>query len=795
MSGWMGGVDTEIVGWITPYKVILALLGRAVWKEEGRVDADVYLFIAGRVLQGVRESDAGLGGREGGEGEGGRRGVEKEGYEPTLREIIRGLREECSNSPNVVNSFLSQLKETNLSFVDALMDLMDSLAPLTARKKETEKPQVDPESIFGVFLRRLLLAYHSLSFCELSSLSDSLSHYLRDSLLTSSSPSPFYNQPIVSSSDAEEFLRRKVSLLLRSPGLVPRRVMRRWLRDFTSYDSPIASLIQHTGVPQYLRSVISINEKDPLAAIEGAHAYYDLNIEGDSSLRSDSTPKPNRLPAAIYDISRIHFLFGHTSLALQSLAESLRVAQQRRDTVTLAHCLSLLLHMDWAHLFAPEGDCERHLLNRSVVFAREEKFPELAIRNALAAAKFAMSEFRCDPSPAVTLPFPLHCLPNVWRWIDHSLSLSWETALSPLAVDAHSSASFCWQVCGNTSLSLLSSHLALSHPALSFTSGRICVTLESLARYAVERGDTETYMKLSRTIRSLLPDIHSDDNKLNSLIWALEHDVAEQRGDVSGAISSYLKGQGSLALCQNNHILSSDVTSFCIGTAKILSHNGDFTSARNLIHFLLGETDAHPALPFQISHIDRVGPHASCLLLLSLAELSLSSSAPSLALSPLLSLLSIARRHPSHYVTLSASLLLCRVFIHYRDVSRASALFHSLSLAAVAQMPFSIQGEYHFVRAKIEMAVCNGSYIRSNSANLTSQSSKLSVSKYDVACVSLVTAISFFEKVRNLQKLVEAYHLLSVAYHSMGNRHLRNASARLFRVTFAELNDRSFSQF
>lgn len=185
--------------------------------------------------------------------------------------------------------------------------------------------------MFGLFVRKVLLAFHNLTFYGLSSAFTSLVTYVNSpfhpNLDNSRSSSGSNNSEsaigtvATTAIDAHEFLRFVLYSFLLSCFLFP----------FLSLPcpSPCASLSLPVTHPSLLRCIES---RDYSGALASLHRYFDYCMMSGSNLHNNiannsnnsdpntqqQSPTPlNVLPYSILTLAKLHYYFGHTEQAIQ----------------------------------------------------------------------------------------------------------------------------------------------------------------------------------------------------------------------------------------------------------------------------------------------------------------------------------------------------------------------------------------------------------------------------------------------------------------------------------------------
>ena len=235
---------------------------------------------------------------------------------------------------------------------------------------------VEPDSVFGVFLRQVLLDCNGLNFESLGSLLDDVKADVcapvHSPSLSSSSTLP------TSSRQAQQYLQHRVLDLNHDVGR----------RTYEDTEEEVERLLQrHPELPrgQYLRYLNSTRHGEFSGAIDSLHRYFDYAIRrGGPNATGKTSSSRNIVQYASLNLAALHFRLGHTALAFAAINETVRVAQQNADHLCVAFALAWL-----NQLLIRAGDPQaEEVLFRCLGRAADQKLRHLESTTALSLAEF-----------------------------------------------------------------------------------------------------------------------------------------------------------------------------------------------------------------------------------------------------------------------------------------------------------------------------------------------------------------------------------------------------------------------
>ena len=818
-------------GWLTPHKLVMALISKVCALEE-TTDVAVFVFL----VNTISNNDT--------------------WREPTFPELLEQIELDCPDSfVQMKKTIEEDVKEITTSLDHLVMYIQTTIRPLLVCPNEIKQAPIDPDSVIGMYLRKIFFYCDKIMFDGLGDLYNQFCCYFpgsSSSLSSSSSPSsscvPTINTTNATSffsSDEEE--EEANNSLIDDPFLLLHQLkplnnnnptkqqattneqhlatmgseeLDRYLTSQTvqailsmGFTHPEAiikrvqglhcnKLTAHPPCSFLLQCLASLCLTDPLGAVDNSQSKFNHRIE----LVDPVTGKASQrlMSFASLDLARLHIFFGHSSLALQSLTEALYIAQESNDIPCLAFSVSWLLHMEWSASGggADKENMQEHLLKRSVDLSRELGLNELVIKNALFAVQEILSDYRrksladlfgtlpTQPSmdPTEGRPFA-----RLWAWLNFASTVSWDHNVLVPAVDCHLARAASWKMCGQSEVAGLHSVAPLRHSSDYAPPVSVCISLCNVARLLFERGDLK---EMEATISALMEQypfmvILGSDPPILSQLLSLHFDQFLVRGDHIAAREACEAASGLFSLYQPERKLSPKRADYFFATSRLLRANGDLRRSNDLLQYLLGNCSSAPSSSapssssspaFVLSCAGEAGPYQAMELLLSACENYLSAQNPVRALPYALTCLSLCQTYHSRTTHITAMLFLCRICLGLGQVSRASSLLNDLQKLVVGQSSVLLQGDYHVVVAKVALALENERE-RGRKGERTGEEERRRVQALVSVSCSLKRSVEFFVPVQANQRLVEVYHLQALVYNMRGMRGERNVASRKFRET------------
>ncbi len=255
--------------------------------------------------------------------------------EKTLAELKRtllssGLRESENDleqrlvditSPDCLYGVMSELEEILLDPEDAELD--------------EDGEQLDPGSLFGVYLRRVCAAHKSLMFDGLSDLFDQIQQYTRSETLSDRAERRPPQVAELNIDRMQRYTQARAAELQRRLGAAP-------CEQVESEIARLLSLNPDLYQAHFLRYINYVTQKEFAKALDALHQYFDYFGARAASAPEDGGTATNPLQYAVLNLAILHIAFQHHEQATQALLEAIRMAQLAGDHTCLVHALALL---------------------------------------------------------------------------------------------------------------------------------------------------------------------------------------------------------------------------------------------------------------------------------------------------------------------------------------------------------------------------------------------------------------------------------------------------------------------
>jgi hypothetical protein len=358
--------------------------------------------------------------------------LDRKATERTMADIVSQLQQRVSGQDIVdclrrkINSILSP---------DDLIDLFTSLKGLLSAPSPSESGDIpvqaaarpthlDHGSVFGIYIRRMLLVYHQMMFGAVSSLFEEMVVYQEEFRQSQEVPvltmaEEFRRkQRFLSSRQLQLYLEQKANEIEKGLGVRPHEEM----------EAEIDAMLEVApDLPRayFLRYLVCLHHREFQGALNSLHRYFDFCLRrgGPSSAGSQH----GTIQYASLSLAALYLSFGFPQESLIALQETVRVAQQQNDHVCVAYSLS------WLHqaMSAVNHPLAYQHLARCLARARELNLPHLHTLTSLAMTQHNLLRPRPQAAPTVHLsarPHTAHPL-QMWQTL-HTSVVDWRACSS-----------------------------------------------------------------------------------------------------------------------------------------------------------------------------------------------------------------------------------------------------------------------------------------------------------------------------------------------------------------------------
>ena len=345
--------------------------------------------------------------------------------EPSLSDITNELEEKLKvgNYGLMFSKFL-QNRLHKINSPDDLMDLLSSFTRLLSKDDDDEDDMnglnpnrpthIAPRSIFGIFVRRIVLAVNKMLFDSVANLFNDVKKFLEDDRATTTTTTNNSGIPTninESSNSINDFLHTHVTHF--SPREMQQALYAKVkeverginMKSFHEIEREIENiLIIAPNLPQayFLRYLNCLGHQEYEGATESLHQYFDYalhlhdvkvnNIQKGPDGEYINIPRRGRrhkivVQYAVLNLAAMQFHFGRLEEALLAVNETIRVAQQNGDH----RCVTLAL--SWLYrIKAAQRDVRApRLLKRCIERSSELKLNELNQLMQFAKAEYELN--------------------------------------------------------------------------------------------------------------------------------------------------------------------------------------------------------------------------------------------------------------------------------------------------------------------------------------------------------------------------------------------------------------------
>lgn len=227
---------------------------------------------------------------------------------------------------------------------DCVVDLLDEMQswlrpPKEEGDEELEREHyLEPASLFGVFVRRTLLAATYTHFDGVAKTYDRICEYVRR-YQENDYDAGFYAS-LLTRRELDVFLERRILAAASVAGSIT-------LEETEAECSKIEALQPDLPRSSYLRFVASVHHREYLGALDNLHRYFDYaGCRGGPVSPNDAKGARGIVQYAALNLAAVHARFGHARLAAAALDECVRVSQQRHDHACVTFALGWLRYID-----------------------------------------------------------------------------------------------------------------------------------------------------------------------------------------------------------------------------------------------------------------------------------------------------------------------------------------------------------------------------------------------------------------------------------------------------------------
>ncbi|XP_041368923.1 anaphase-promoting complex subunit 5-like [Gigantopelta aegis] len=696
--------------------------------------------------------------------------TEKRDFMTTLLDLLQSLhlelvvlkqRLEPILKPCLYEGFIARLKEFSEEGVQPLMDFFELVNNLVF-PEPPDDPQIVKSSVFGLFIRRMVLAFNKLSFSQVTYFHSKVKAYysvlveaeselaksMTESVMSLSGMEPLTKSGLGKSFDglhlpsetvpggfysqkqAEYFIAQQAFMLLHNeqaalpPGKLQEKITA-LLRDMPDM-----------AEAYFLSYLNSLRVKEYCTALHNLYNYFNrsANMAEESATPGKGQDEDVSRRYAALNLAVLLYRFGHKTEAMEALQESIRMAQKKNDHVCLQHALC------WLHRLGDNNVAHtKNLMERSVSKSAELSLPYLTSLGVQALAKHN----------AITTAKPS----SVFEYLVKSDILNCQHSLVGLMCISYAQKAALWSMYGKRECSSMCSQLVLnldtSESMVYYNGESVCIALCNLALHHKDEGNYTTALDLVGNARHRFPA-----KSQYAHIWM----CCEQVILFDRNLYNKKWSQAEQAVL-NLRALNEDEANLRHGI--LLRETGEVTEASSELHSILKKESSRKK--------KEVSPDYECSVLLALVEVYTQTGNPATALPHVMDCITRAKEHHLHYLLAMATIYLAFIQFDMRLYEQALGLIEQHLLTVLTHGSCLDKARTLYLYSKCCVAA----------ASKASPADRRS---------ALASAVSVMNQVIDLFKKIEANHRVKDAlyyqarlFNDLGYTAERNKCAYQFK--------------
>ncbi|XP_064650104.1 anaphase-promoting complex subunit 5-like isoform X2 [Lineus longissimus] len=760
------GVGKNLMEHVTPHKMALLVMIREYCIVRGKMKGRHFLVNQEPEVDDIKLSEK-----------------EMRDFMTTMLKLLQSgdteLKQLCYTMKKTVNTelytlFVDRFEEMYSEGIRKIMDFFQFLSDVLLQEPNT---LVNKSSVVGLFIRRMVLSFETLSFSQVTKIyhqyrryyeewnktcpppddADStveqdsivmdLTNELDDSDIQMDKLSPQKRLSVKfedtdfsqtgesgthSRRQAEYFLSQQAHLLQHNEEeTLPTRRLQEKLGDLLRSNPELAEV-------HYLSYLNNLRVNEFCGAVHSIYHYFDrltlttpAGKESVNKKQEDDSVKGYRY--AILNLAALHFKFGHREESLAALHEAISIAQEYNDNVCLQHALG------WLHRLGEQNTLNTaNLLERAVTKSNELHLPYLTSLGIQALAKHSAAN--CVP-PA-----------SVFEFILKSDILNCQHSQLDLMSISYAQKSAMWHMYGNRLMSTLSSQLLLNlntaESGIYLNGEAGCIALCNLARVHIDEGHTSIAMEILESCKRRFPNPSQ-----HAKIWML----AEQTMLFETAMHHGKWSQAEQAILNMAAVNNIEAK---YRKAILLKEKGETSKALSLLNEVMEGQSKDP---------DDTTPDLFARVTLMYAELYCQTGNMVVAISPLLSCVTFCRRHYFSYLAAMATMYLAYVQFCMNLPNQALKLIEQELVTILTYGTQYDKARVLYLYAKCQVASVSHLDEDTRKPVLTSITSQLN------------KVIDLFKGVEDFRRMKDVYYYQARLYHELGQGAERNKCALEFR--------------
>lgn len=666
--------------------------------------------------------------------------------------------------PKIFDEFLDRLKEFYEEDVLPLMDFFQELHRMLTEPITPEMPVISSSSVLGLFFRRMILVFDSLSFSQVTTLYNQFKHYyeevnglaqidesenfggsLMDSItketerLTCSAlgrESSHLGLGGTKSESGGYFSHKQAEYFISRQGFLLQHNEKEAMSP-KELQTQISNMLQSNPAlaeAHFLSYMNNLRVKEYCTAVHNLFHCFDRNTNfTDDSLANKTVEEDVSRRYASLNLAGLHFRFGHKEEALAALQEAIRMAQETNDHVCLQHALS------WLHRIEDAGNARTaSLIARSVDKSEEMSLPNITSLSVQALAKHN-AFFTARPSSVIEYMLKSDIL-NCQHSQPHFMCVSYAQKAA------------LWHMYGKRESSSMCSQLVLnldtSEGGIYHNGESVCLALCNIARIFADEGNYVLALEVINNAKQRFPP-----QTQHAHLWmTYEQEIMFNR--------SLLSQKDELASQALTGLQALDEDEYRLRSGIFKKEKGDVSTALTTLTRLKDHVTTNS---------QKFSPDFPCRVMLALADLYIQTGNHISATSQILECITKSEEHHLEYLHSLVAVYLAFVQLLMRLPEKGLSLLdrHMVTVLSHGSCLDRARTLYCYARC----TVADG-----NRLSVTDRKSSLLQ-----AVNTMTTVIELFKKLDAHMRVKDATYYLARIYHELGYTAERNKCAYEFK--------------
>ncbi|CAG5119775.1 unnamed protein product [Candidula unifasciata] len=652
--------------------------------------------------------------------------------------------------PAILEAVYELLQTISEDSVMPINDFFDNVSTLlTSSDKDAV---IRRESIMGIYIRRMELAYNEMSFSQIVDMFNKIRLYYRagfperrehsghsswrkphtlgisEAALSMSQLED--NSAVESLSKQSLFSRKQAEYFIAHQALPPDQLQQK-ICDILAANPDLAEAY-------FLSYMNNLRLKEYCTALHNLYHYFDrkacAHSDGSNSNKKKAASDEVAMRYAALNLASLQFRFGNKDECRAALKEAIRLAQESNDQVCLQHALV------WLNLL---GDNHKGVseLERSIKKTIDLSLPNLTVLDLNWISK--------DLGMAAETPARV-----IYYFTQSNLINCMHSNYNMMSSGCIQRAAM-WHYYGKRELCSLDSQIVLNLntklKGVYYNGQAVCIAMCNLAQQHADLGDYTAAAEIFNQAKLRFPQ-----NTSHAELWQ----SCQQRIQFDRAIYNRRLNEAEQIL---TNLQAVDELEAKIRKPILLREQGQVTDAFAILGQLLAECDKEKKTYFA---------DFMCRVLLEIAQLYVATGNHSSAIPYITDCIAHAKKH---YLQLYGALaIVCLAFIqlHMNLPEQATRLIESQLTRILTNATAYDKARVLYVYAKCKVAAA-----KTSNATLASVKTEM-ISALEV----LSTATSLFKAVEAHIREKDAIYFQAVLYHDLNNTEDRNRCAHQFKT-------------